>query len=467
MSAAPPPPLPPFLPTNLEQFATHIVDHNQEWYEYCRGAYDYIRSATAAATESSEGRAQSDLRLHALQQEVDHWKREAETQRIENQAVRKYQDELLQRLQEQLARANIERDQALQAAVPTVNTPVSPPTHEPAKGPTGPTVGTPLSAAPPPSETSHLSERVPDTDKFEGNRKDLRRFTSQIYGKMNTNRDRFPTPQSRMTYVTSRLKGLPYDQILPYIHKGVCKLNDYEDILDILDRAFGDPNRVNNARNDLFRLRQTNKDFGTFFAEFQRLALEGEMPEETLPTLLEQAINRELRGMLMHNEPPSRKYHQFAAFLQDLENRHRHYETPMATAPAVRTYAAATRPSASANPTPPRPADPPGLPRPERTQGNVPPAQRVNPDAMDLSSTRRTQPDSRRERGECFRCGSTSHQVRDCPQPDNRLVRARSMTTDRRYASASPSPPPSPVRGRHYARSPSPDNGSGKGVSLA
>lgn len=126
---------------------------------------------------------------------------------------------------------------------------------------------------------------------------------------MNVNLDRFPTPQSRMAYVNNRLKGAPYAQILPYIKKGIYTLNDYQDILDILERAFGDPNRVNNARNELFSLRQTNKEFGTFFAEFQRLALEGKMPEETLPTLLEQAISRELRSMLMHNQPPSREYH--------------------------------------------------------------------------------------------------------------------------------------------------------------
>ena len=29
------------------------------------------------------------------------------------------------------------------------------------------------------------------------------------------------------------------------------------------------------------------------------------MPEETLSTLLEQAISRELQSMLMHNQPPS------------------------------------------------------------------------------------------------------------------------------------------------------------------
>jgi len=119
---------------------------------------------------------------------------------------------------------------------------------------------------------------------------------------MTVNRDRFPTPQSRMTYVTSRLKGQPYAQILPYIVKGVCRLPDYEAILDLLDRAFGDPNRINNARNELFRLRQANKEFSTFFAEFQRLALEGEMSEDSLPVLLEQAINRELRAMLLHHD---------------------------------------------------------------------------------------------------------------------------------------------------------------------
>jgi hypothetical protein len=119
------------------------------------------------------------------------------------------------------------------------------------------------------------------------------------------------------------------------------------------------------------------------------------MLEETLPTLLEQAINRELRGMLMHNEPPSQKYHEFAAFLQDLENHRRHYETPPAATPTARTYAAATRPIEE-------------TPRKASTTPQI-------GDAMDLSLARRTQPIGRRERGECFRCGSTEHMVRDCP----------------------------------------------------
>jgi hypothetical protein len=43
--------------------------------------------------------------------------------------------------------------------------------------------------------------------------------------------------------------------------------------------------------------------------------LEGEMSEDALLTLLEQAINHELRSMLVHNEPSSYEYHYFTSFL--------------------------------------------------------------------------------------------------------------------------------------------------------
>ena len=111
-----------------------------------------------------------------------------------------------------------------------------------------------------------------------------------------------------MTYVTSRLEGIPYTQILPYIRDGVCQLSDYEEILTILEHAFGDPNHAWNAHNDLYCLCQGNKEFSIFFAEFECLAMEGEMSEEALPTMLEQAINCELKGMLLHHDPPAGDY---------------------------------------------------------------------------------------------------------------------------------------------------------------
>jgi len=82
------------------------------------------------------------------------------------------------------------------------------------------------------------------------------------------NQDRFPTPQSRIAYVTNRLTGTPYSQILLYIRDRVCQLTDYSQVLQILERAYGDPNRVQNTRSELFCFKQTNKEFAAFFAEF-------------------------------------------------------------------------------------------------------------------------------------------------------------------------------------------------------
>lgn len=442
----PPAPRPPFLPQSLEEFTEHVANHQSEWFEYCRRAYEFIEASDAAQAEAIEKAHHAGLKLEALQLEYDRLK-EAYTR---GQGIRDYQKEQLQEMQQRCIDALKERDQALALAAPTVNTPQSSPAlaREPAaEAP----VATALGAPPAPDSLStgsaRLSERLPDPDKFEGDRKDLRRFISQIHGKMKANRDRFPTPQSRMTYVTNRLKGAPYDQVLPYIREGTCQLKDYDQILDILDRAFGDPNRVNNARNELFRLRQTNREFGAFFAEFQRLALEGEMSEDALPTLLEQAINRELRGMLMHNEPPSREYHQFANFLQDLENRRRHYETVH-----VNTRSPTNR-STSAN----RLASPASGPRAQQARYTTPIPEKtqpsLNPDAMDLSAARRFT-GARKERGECFRCGSKEHRIRYCPHPDGRPMAARPIY-------ASPERPASP----ESYRSQSPDP-SAKGVSL-
>lgn len=443
-------PRPPFLPSDLEEFTEHAADHYSEWFDYCRLAYEYIQNAEATIAEAN-GRVQtSQLEVNRLEGELTTLHHQYERSQARDQGIREYQKEQLQEMQQKYLDAVKENDRVLSLATPTVNTPRPQPALTPesiAKTPEATSMEAPPSIDSQSASSAKLSERLPDPDRFEGDRKDLRRFVSQIHEKMNVNRDRYPTSQSRMTYVTNRLRGAPYAQILPHIKRGICQLKDYEDILDILDRAFGDPNRVNNARNELFRLRQTNKEFGVFFAEFQRLALEGEMSEEALPTLLEQAINRELRGMLIHNEPPTREYHQFANFLQDLENRRRHYEGNQQ--PAIRAYASAAKPITS---------------QPVPRMNPVKPAERVttppsaNPDAMDLSSTRQFAT-SRRERGECFRCGSKEHLIRSCPHPDNRPLKVRPIHS-------SPSPEPS-IRGRSpLSRSPSPDM-SAKGVSLA
>jgi hypothetical protein len=71
--------------------------------------------------------------------------------------------------------------------------------------------------APKPSKTSYLSKKLPNTNKFSRDSKDLNCFTTQIYQKLTINHNRFCTPEEHIAYVTSRLTGLAYTQVAPRI----------------------------------------------------------------------------------------------------------------------------------------------------------------------------------------------------------------------------------------------------------
>ena len=70
---------------------------------------------------------------------------------------------------------------------------------------------------------------------------------------MNVNANRFSTPTTRLAYVQNRLTGIAYDQVSPYMRSATMQPTDYPKILAILERAYGDLNRVQNACNKLFQ----------------------------------------------------------------------------------------------------------------------------------------------------------------------------------------------------------------------
>ncbi|OBS16093.1 hypothetical protein FPOA_27763 [Fusarium poae] len=409
-------PLPPFLPDGADSFRAHAPEHLDDWFEYFKSVYTYAEEAQNRISHLEDQLQADQEKIQDREHTLQRIAKERDAVQIQLEYVEQQTKRTLKEKDDALFEARLAERRALDATRPTVPMPrETPETSIPAELLTAAPVGT---TSPPPSrsaESASLTERLPDPDKFEGDRTDLRRFVSQIHSKLKANYDRFPTRLARMSYVTGRLKGRAYAQVLPHIKAGECQLPDYQDIINLLERAFGDPNRINNARAELFRLRQAHKDFSTFFAEFQRLALEGEMSEEALPTLLEQAVSRELRGMLVHNPPPSYKYHDLAAFLQDLENRRRRFATELQPAPR-RTNAP--------------PKEYPLTPRKKSLsprRGRSPPENRQPAeDPMDISNQRRyNRPNQRRENNQCFRCGSANHYLRDCPEPDTRPTRFR------------------------------------------
>ncbi|QQK42194.1 hypothetical protein Pdw03_5048 [Penicillium digitatum] len=204
-------------------------DHPDQWFEYCRRAYDYIETTQSEATNARERVDQAELQLQAARIKITRLSSEltaAERDHLRDVAVLEYQKKLYDEAQQNIARIEAARMCAAELAIPTGNT-VPPPVPEPAAEP-----GVAAAMGTPPSLT----------------------------------------PESSGSH---------------------------------------------------------------------RLAMEGEMHNEALPTMLEQAINREMKGMLLHHEPPKGDYLDLARFLQNLENRRVQYDSGPSTAP--RTYSAAIR----------------------------------------------------------------------------------------------------------------------------
>jgi len=408
-------PEPPATPDSAEALLAEVRDNPDAWLLYLRNSHQYIQDLEGSLRAA-----------RAAEQEY-------QTSIAERDGIIRYQKEQLAADQKQITELEIEKRHLAAAASPAVQISreaPSPPPRATAKARTDDPTRPLALVTPPSSGTASLSEKIPDPKEFDGTRSDLRRFVQQIYGKMNANADRFPQATNRMTYVAGRLTGSAYALMLPKIRYGIPQFVDYPQMLEYLERAFGDPDRAQNAQNKLFQLRQKNLDFSAYFSEFQRLALEGEMPESALTPLLFQGISRELQDMLLHNPPPSQEFSAYASHLQKLNNRYRQHQQQVARKPQnppVRTthatYTSATTPNMpDRRISSPRPA----------TLNTAP-----TYEPMDLSLQRNPAANGRRERGECFRCGSKNHRVALCPEPDTRPF-APFRTRD---SHQSPSPP--------------------------
>ena len=94
-------------------------------------------------------------------------------------------------------------------------------------------------------------------------------------GKMAADDDLYDTPARRMVYVMSRVGEEAFGHLEPRARVNAPRpWKDSDEMLAYLERVFGDPNRRANAETQFRALRQGNKDFNTFWAEFQRLSIE-------------------------------------------------------------------------------------------------------------------------------------------------------------------------------------------------
>ncbi len=121
----------------------------------------------------------------------------------------------------------------------------------------------------------------------------IENWLSAMRNKLEKNADWFSTETSKKTYVRTRIDEDSMKHLTSRFKKNSIKsFLIVEEIFDDLNRMFDDFNKKVNVLKTYRRLKQvkTNKEFHTFFAEFQRLASDSKIYDEII--LLEDLKNK-------------------------------------------------------------------------------------------------------------------------------------------------------------------------------
>jgi hypothetical protein len=262
--------------------------------------------------------------------------------------------------------------------------------------------------------TPHLTPTitVPDPERFDGTKDKLRSFVSHLSMKLQIDAARFPGDQHQLCYAIGLITGQAFAQVEPYIKPNFVDLANVKALTDILEIAFGDPDRETTAERKLESLRQSNKDFSTYYAEFQRYAADVKWNAAAKRTALTRGLSNEIKDALITADTIPTEFNSYVTYIQRLDNRIRAREAEKKSRFTPRSNPAPTpvRPTQA-----PVPAHAPA-PAPVRT---------TYPEAMDLSSGRPKLTDEERRKrlqeGRCYYCGGFGHTLRNCP---NKPVRA-------------------------------------------
>jgi hypothetical protein len=168
------------------------------------------------------------------------------------------------------------------------------------------------------------SAEHPDPDKFDGESpKLLRGFLTDMGIKLRVNSDWYPSEQDRMAYFLSRLKGKAKGQTKGGTTiRGDITFKGVDEIITILDSAFGDINEKASSQGSLFNMLQGNKTLASFLPDWQETASTSAFGDEALIALLKRALHPDIIGRLSYIPIADHKtiINEFVAQVRGIDN---------------------------------------------------------------------------------------------------------------------------------------------------
>jgi hypothetical protein len=271
-----------------------------------------------------------------------------------------------------------------------------------------------------PVESRRPRPKLPDPEPYDGTKRSLYpQFRSKLRAKLQVDALSIGNDYDRMWYAFSRLSGEAAAQILPWMDKyasdaSTLQENALKDMMKQLDFNFLDRNLQEKAVHELATLKQANRSFSTFLAEFNRLLMESgghDWTNDVKRSYMDRALNREMKDRLVtvdKKEDFEEYCQQLQRFADRMEENQQHSFKPGKRNPS-RTSRIATPVLA-----------PPNAPQGSKFEPVV--------DSMDWEPTvaARGHPRAakwvseeeiaaRRQQGRCLRCGASTHFIGKCP----------------------------------------------------
>lgn len=266
------------------------------------------------------------------------------------------------------------------------------------------------------------SVKLPDPPEFTGDEKlAVEDWLIMMRNKLTANADLYDTETIRMAYVQRLVGGKAASHLRPRVMKNTKNpFRSADEMMDLLEERYKDPNRQNTALNAFRNLYQNKSSFREFWAEFLSLTAELDMTNDTLIYELRNRMDGDMARHLVTVEgiktvyDLARKCQLYEDNMKIIRPRRDANSTPAATGKNGNTT---TSGSGSGRPTPPT-----------KTESNAgAPARRT--DSPYTYAERQVM----MTEGKCFKCGEKGHIRANCPKnmPDARLdVRAADLPAE-------------------------------------
>jgi len=157
-----------------------------------------------------------------------------------------------------------------------------------------------------PQAPEDRGQKFPDSLDFSGSdRSQLRGWIAQLRMVIRHKPGSFPDEQSKMRYAFNRLRGVALGQILPHIQEdGTIGLEDLPAFIQLLEAAFGDPDRVATAERKMREIKQKNREFSQYYAEFQVIAADLDWNPSALRNALRMGLSEEMKDSFTYSDMP-------------------------------------------------------------------------------------------------------------------------------------------------------------------